>query len=58
VIVNVLHQNKLIKTLQEDTSKGMATFEFSEDFYKEKNYHFEITTLGITQKTITLNYGN
>ena len=58
VIVKVFHQNKLINTLQEDTSKGSATFEFSEDFYNEKKYQFEITTLGITQKTITINYGN
>jgi hypothetical protein len=58
VIVKVFHQNKLINRLQEDLSKGSATFELSEDFYKEKKYQFEITTLGIMQKTITLNYGN
>jgi hypothetical protein len=58
VVVKVFYQDKLINTLQEDTSKGSATFELSEDFYKEKKYQFEITTLGIMQKTITLNYGN
>jgi len=56
VVVKVLNQNKEVATLQEETSKGMATFEIPEDFYKANNYHFEITTLGITKKTTTLNY--
>lgn len=56
VIVKVFHKDKLAATLQEDTSKGLALFELSEDFYKEKNYRFEITTLGITKQTKTLNY--
>jgi hypothetical protein len=56
VVLKIFNQDSLVTTLQEDTSKGMATFEISEDFYKEKNYRFEITTLGITQKTETLNY--
>lgn len=56
VLVTVFHQDKLVTTLREDTSKGIATFELSEDFYKEKNYRFEITTLGITKQTETLDY--
>lgn len=56
VVVKVYHNNNLLTTLQEDTSKGVAKFNFSADFYKEKNYRFDITTLGITQKTKTLNY--
>lgn len=56
VVVKVYHDNNLLTTLQEDTSKGVAKFNFSADFYKEKNYRFDITTLGITQKTKTLNY--
>jgi hypothetical protein len=56
VVVKVLNQNKEVATLQEETSKGMATFEIPEDFYKANSYHFEITILGITKKTTTLNY--
>jgi hypothetical protein len=56
VVVSVFNKNKLVTTLQEDTSKGLAIFKFSEDFYKEKNYRFEIKTLGITKQTKTLNY--
>ncbi|WP_445453765.1 hypothetical protein [Flavobacterium sp. 25HG05S-40] len=56
VVVKVFNQNKQVTSLQAETSKGMATFELAEDFYKANSYHFEITTLGITQKTTTLNY--
>lgn len=56
VTVNVFQGNKLTATMQEDTSKGIATFFISPDFYKAKNYHFEITTLGITQKSETKYY--
>jgi hypothetical protein len=56
VIVKVYHNDKLITTLQEDSSKGLAKFTFPKDFYTEKMYRFNITTLGITQKTKTLNY--
>lgn len=56
VVVKVFHNNKLVTTLQEDTSKGLAKFYLSADFYKEKNYRFEITTLGITQNSETKNY--
>lgn len=56
VVVKVFNQNKEVASLQEETSKGMATFEIPKEFYKAKSYHFEITTLGITQKTTTLNY--
>ncbi len=58
VVVKVFHENKLINTLQEDTLKGGASFELSADFYKEKQYQFEITVLGITKKTTTLYYDN
>lgn len=57
VVVKVFHNNNLVSTLQEDTSKGVAKFTFSADFHKEKNYRFEITTLGITQNSETKNYG-
>ncbi|WP_445711577.1 hypothetical protein [Flavobacterium sp.] len=56
VVVNVYHKDKLIKTLQEDTSKGIAAFTISSEFYKENSYQFEITTLGITQKTQIIKY--
>lgn len=56
VVVNIYHKDKLIKTLQEDTSKGIATFTISSEFYKENSYQFEITTLGITQKTEIIKY--
>ena len=56
VTVNVLQGNKLITTLQEDTSNGIAKFYISPDFYKAENYRFEITTLGITQKSETKYY--
>jgi len=57
VVVKAFHNNNFVTTLQEDTSKGVAKFNFSADFYKEKNYRFEITTLGITQNPETKNYG-
>lgn len=57
VVVKVFHNNKFVTSLQDDTSKGVAKFNFSANFYKEKNYRFEITTLGITQNSETKNYG-
>lgn len=56
VVVKVYHDGKLMATLQEDSSKGMAKFTFPKDFYHAKTYRFEISTLGVTQKTNTLNY--
>ena len=56
VVVKIFHKDKLINTLQEDSSKGMVNFYLPSDFYKEKNYRFEIQTLGITKKTETKNY--
>ena len=56
VTVKVIHENKLIETLQEDTSNGIVKFYISPDFYKAKKYRFEITTLGITQKSEIKNY--
>jgi prophage maintenance system killer protein len=56
VTVNVFQGNKLVTTLQEDISNGIAKFYISSDFYKAKNYRFEITTLGITQKSETKYY--
>jgi hypothetical protein len=56
VVVKVFNKNKEVASLLEETSKGMTTFELPESFYKANSYHFEITTLGITQKTTTLNY--
>jgi hypothetical protein len=56
VVLKIFHENLLISTLQEDSSKGIANFYIPSDFYKEKSYHFEIQTLGITKKTKTKNY--
>lgn len=56
VVVKVIHDDKLMATLQEDSSKGIAKFTFPKDFYAAKTYRFEISTLGVTQKTNTLNY--
>jgi hypothetical protein len=56
VVLKIYNQNMLVATLQEDTSKGMATFELSKDFYIAKSYRFEIMTLGIIKKTETINY--
>ena len=58
VVVKVYHNDKLTATLQEDSSKGLAKFTFPKDFYTEKTYRFEISTLGVTQKTKTLDYGS
>ncbi|MEC4003988.1 hypothetical protein OX283_004920 [Flavobacterium sp. SUN052] len=51
VTLKIFHNNQLVDTLQEDSSKGKATFTISADYYKEKNYSFEISTLGSIQKT-------
>lgn len=56
VVLKIFHKDELINTLQEDSSKGTAHFYVPSDFYKEKNYRFEIQTLGITKKTETKNY--
>jgi hypothetical protein len=56
VVVKIYHNNKLVDTELEESSKGVANFYISKDFYKEKTYRFEITTLGITKKTSILNY--
>jgi prophage maintenance system killer protein len=56
VTVKIVHKNKVVSTLQEGTSNGSAKFYISSDFYNEKNYRFEITTLGITQKSETKYY--
>ncbi len=56
VVVKIFHNNKLVDTELEESAKGLANFYISKDFYKEKTYRFEITTLGITKKTSILNY--
>lgn len=56
VITKVYHKDILITTLQEDSSKGMAKFLFPKEYYSKNTYRFEITSLGITQKTQTINY--
>jgi len=56
VVVCIYHDNKLVATLQEDSSKGLAKFSLPKDFYTKKTYRFEISTLGITQKTKQLDY--
>jgi hypothetical protein len=56
VVLKIFHEDDLISTLQEYSSKGMANFYIPSDFYREKNYRFEIQTLGITKKTEIKNY--
>lgn len=56
VTLKIYAKNKLIETLITDSSRGIATFNLPVEFYKEKEYRFEITTLGVTQKTKTKNY--
>jgi hypothetical protein len=56
VVLKIFHEDYLISTLQEYSSKGMANFYIPSDFYREKNYRFEIQTLGITKKTEIKNY--
>lgn len=56
VTVKVFHGTTLVTTLHEESSKGNATFKLSSDFYKEKEYRFEISTLGVTQTTETKHY--
>ena len=51
VELKIFHQNKLIETKIVETAKGFATFYLLAPFYKEKEYQFEINTLGVTQKT-------
>ena len=58
VELKIFTNHKLLVTLQEETSNGMATFELIEEFFDQKKYRFEITTMGITKKTKTLNYEN
>lgn len=56
VSLRIFHNNQWVETLTEFSSRGMATFKLPRDFYKENNYHFEITALGITQKIKTKVY--
>ncbi|MBP6754727.1 MAG: hypothetical protein KA210_01170 [Bacteroidia bacterium] len=56
VILKIFQDDKLVSTLQKDTSKGMATFNISSAYYKAQKYRFEISSLGITQKTQTKSY--
>ncbi len=51
VTLKILHNQKVIETKIAETAKGMARFYLHAPFYKEKEYQFEITTLGITQQT-------
>jgi len=56
VVVKIIHQGKLIATLQQDAYNGFTTFNLPADFYMAKSYQFEITTLGITKETETIYY--
>lgn len=56
VVVKVYQNDELRATLQEDSSKGIANFTFPKEFYTAKSYRYEISTLGVTKKTNTLNY--
>lgn len=51
VNLKIYHQNKLVEILTENSSRGKAEFYLSPEFYKEKEYQFEIETLGKTIKT-------
>ncbi|WP_166926325.1 hypothetical protein [Flavobacterium poyangense] len=56
VTLKVYHHNQLVATLQEDSVKGHAVFTISSEYYKEKKYSFEISTLGSIQKVEEKNY--
>jgi len=56
VVLKIFNEDKLISILQVNSSKGIANFYIPSDFYREKKYHFEIQTLGITKKIKTKNY--
>lgn len=56
VAVKIYNKDNYINTVQEETTNGVAKFEFLEEFYPLKKYRFEITTMGITKKTKTLRY--
>lgn len=58
VNVNIYHNDKLVETITENSNKGKAVFYLSPEFYKEKNYRFEIETLGKTIKTKDINVVN
>lgn len=51
VKLKIFHNHNLVETLQEDSSNGKAIFNISYDYYKEKTYSFEISTLGTTKNT-------
>ncbi|WP_298147736.1 hypothetical protein [Flavobacterium sp.] len=51
VVLNVLQKNKIVATLEKETSKGIAFFEISDDILAAGNFQLEIKTLGISKKT-------
>ena len=51
VELKIFHNKELLETKILETNKGIATFILLAPFYPEKEYQFEITTLGVTQKT-------
>ncbi|MBC5836936.1 hypothetical protein H8R25_03310 [Flavobacterium sp. F-392] len=56
VELKIYHKNNLIESKIVETAKGIANFYLLAPFYKEKEYQFEISTLGITQKTAIKKY--
>ena len=58
VNLNIYHKDKLVETITENSNKGKAEFYLSPEFYKEKNYRFEIETLGKIIKTNEINVIN
>jgi hypothetical protein len=58
VNLNIYHKDKLVETITENSNEGKAEFYLSPEFYKEKNYRFEIETLGKTIKTKEINVAN
>ncbi|VXB21372.1 conserved exported hypothetical protein [Flavobacterium sp. 9AF] len=58
VSLRIYHKNKLIDTLIENSLKGKVRFKLSPDFYPEKEYQFEIETLGRTIKTSEIHVAN
>lgn len=58
ISLKILSQDKIIEIKQENSNKGYAMFNLPASFYKKKEYQFEISALGITQRTAKLHYDN
>jgi hypothetical protein len=56
VELKIFYKNQLIETKITETQKGIATFYLLPPFYRKSEYQFEITALGVTQKTKVKKY--